>query len=166
MNTSIEKEQFSRAYIGAIASRLGINSAKPDVDDDSVDLTLIGKGYENHFFQNPNIDIQLKCTANGNIHEGVLRFSLKKKNYNDLRIINCCHPRYLFILLVPRNIDEWLTLDSDHMILRNMCYYISLKGYPVSENRNTVSIAIPIENRITCSTMMQIMEKAADGESL
>lgn len=160
------KEQFSRAYVGSIASRLGINTSKPDVDDDSVDLTLIGKGYEGHCFHNPNVDIQLKCSSSLKIRNGLIQFSIKKKNYNDLRKDHCIHPRYLFVLMVPKKINEWITINTDHMAVKNICFYLSIKGMAESKNKGKVQIHIPLENKVSCEILSQIMEKAADGESI
>ena len=67
MDISQRKEQFSIAYVRAVASAAGFSVSTPEVDDDSVDLTLSGRIVEG-VGSRPKIDLQLKCTS-----EDVLR---------------------------------------------------------------------------------------------
>ena len=58
MHSTAQKEQFSRAYVAAIAAQAGCNSAKPEVDDDSVDLTLKMKDLIDCRRSRSEVDIQ------------------------------------------------------------------------------------------------------------
>lgn len=91
MEITQKKEQFNVAYISALAAQVGINTSKPTVDDDSVDMILIGKGFQGRV-RNPQIDLQLKCTSQDLIQGDTLSYPLSKKNYDDLRGIIFCHP--------------------------------------------------------------------------
>jgi hypothetical protein len=67
MDVSQRKEQFSLAYVRAVASVAGFSASIPEVDDDSEDLILSGRivaGVPSR----PKIALQLKCTS-----EDVLR---------------------------------------------------------------------------------------------
>lgn len=84
MELSNQKEQFSAAYVRAIASAAGYAVSRPEVDDDSVDRTLSARG-GNGSLRSPKLDIQLKCTARRYSGHPLLRFPLRRKNYDDLR---------------------------------------------------------------------------------
>ncbi len=59
MDSNQRKELLSRAYVSAIAAQVGFRSAIPDVDDDSVDLILKGRGFTSGI-RNP----QWRCCLN------------------------------------------------------------------------------------------------------
>ena len=85
MNLEMQKEQFSRAYVQAIAATAGFAWSTMSVDDDSIDLTLHqrrGRG----LISSPRIDLQLKCTAAETPIAEHFSFKLKMKNYDDLRV--------------------------------------------------------------------------------
>ena len=63
MDINLRKEQFSTAYIQALAAQIGLKYSIDSVDDDSVDITLKGKGFKGKLLRNPHIEIQLKCTS-------------------------------------------------------------------------------------------------------
>ena len=81
MDVSKRKELFSVAYLTALAAQVGFNHQVPTVDDDSIDISLLGKGYTG-LVRSPQIDIQLKCTSKYEIEDDGLKFDLKLKNYN------------------------------------------------------------------------------------
>ncbi len=56
------KEQFSHAYVKAVAAVAGFAWYKPSVDDDSIDLGLAQRG-GGGTTRSPRLEIQLKCHA-------------------------------------------------------------------------------------------------------
>ncbi|WP_432461110.1 DUF4365 domain-containing protein [Agarivorans sp. QJM3NY_25] len=94
---------FSRAYVKAVAAQLGFRSSIPDVDDDSVDLILQGRGLSSGI-RNPQIEVQLKCTSKNTGNNEHLKFVLPIKNYNDLRGDGVLCPRYQRFLFL-----EWVS---------------------------------------------------------
>lgn len=100
MDDNQKKELFSKAFVKALAAQSGLRSAEPDVDDDSIDVIIRGRGYRTGI-RNPQIDVQLKCTANNDGDDDFFKFRLPLKNYNDLRGDNILCPRFLFVLVVP-----------------------------------------------------------------
>ncbi|MGQ7273978.1 DUF4365 domain-containing protein [Marinobacter sp. V034] len=159
MDNSQKKELFSKAFVKALAAQSGFRSAEPDVDDDSIDVIVRGRGYR-FGIRNPQFDAQLKCTANNDGEEGFLKFSLSLKNYNDLRGDNILCPRYLFVLVVPEDCQEWLVHHSNFSIIKHCCYWFSLRSMPTVENRTSVTIKIPRSQRLTSESMLYLMEMA------
>ncbi len=163
MDENQKKELFSKAFVKALAAQSGFRSAEPDVDDDSIDVIIRGRGYRSGI-RNPQIDVQLKCTANNDGDEDFLAFSLSLKNYNDLRGDNVLCPRYLFVLVVPENCQEWLVHQSTSSMIKHCCYWFSLRGMPAVTNRTSVTVKIPRSQRLTYESILYLMEMANTRE--
>ena len=147
MHITARQEQFSRAAVYAIASTAGCAVSERNVDDDSVDLSLCSKMLS----RRPSVDLQLKCTGQDILAETSLRFSLSKKNYDDLRIEDLLVPRILLVVLVPPAIDQWLDQDEGRLMLRRCIYWHSLRGrVPISNETVTIHIPDPTCSLQTC----------------
>lgn len=164
MNISACKEQFSFAYIQAIAAQIGLNYSKDAVDDDSVDIRLSGKGFTGGKIRNPKIEIQLKCTSQDVVKGDVIKYPLKLKNYNDLRGEDVAAPRYLMVLVVPERIGNWTHFTNNALVLFNNCYWASLRYEPETKNSASVSVEISVEQKVTTESLMSLMKMASKGE--
>ena len=58
MDLNIQKEQFSIAYIHALAAAAGLKLDRYSIDDDSIDILLSRAGH-----RSPHLSLQLKCSA-------------------------------------------------------------------------------------------------------
>lgn len=161
MQTGMAKEVFNVAYVMAMAAQAGLNTSEPRVDDDSVDLTIIGKGYTGRL-RNPSIDLQLKCSAQQLISGDLIKFCLPLKNYNDLRGENVANPKYLVILLVPDEQDSWMRHHDEHTSLHNLCYWASIKDLPDTTNNTSVVVDVPLAQRLTTDSLRQLMLAASN----
>nr|WP_319583466.1 DUF4365 domain-containing protein [uncultured Pseudodesulfovibrio sp.] len=152
-----QKEQFSLAYISAVAAKTGCNITRWAVDDDSVDCSLKYKmpGY-------PQVDMQVKCTQNLTDSDDCFKFVLTSiKNYNDLRDDNLCVSKILVVVGVPDNLDDWLEQDQEGLLLRRCAYWVNLKGEPATTNKTAITIDIPKENMFSPDALMSIMTTIA-----
>ena len=165
MDINQKKEQFSVAYVNAIAAQAGLSNAKPSVDDDSIDLSLKGRGFCGKI-RSPQLDLQLKCTSRDLVKDGFIRFPLPIKNYNDLRGEDILIPRYLAVLLVPELDSEWAELRDEELVLRNTCHWVSIRNLPEKNNLSTVTVEIPLAQRLTKDTLLMLMQFASEGEYL
>lgn len=163
MDPQKRKEQFNVAYVGAMAAQAGINPARTDVDDDSVDIYFVGRNYSGRI-RNPQIQIQFKCTAQNLISGSNIKFSLKRKNYDDLRGRNVLCPRYLAVLLVPADMAEWTEHSAHGMLLRHACYWLSIRDFP-DTTADSVTVNVPLSQRLTATELERMMRLASDGES-
>lgn len=162
MDVSKQKEQFSKAYVTAIAAQVGLNNVHLEVDDDSVDLALRGRNFTGKI-RNPQLDLQLKCTSRDLIKDGELRFPLSIKNYNDLRGDDVICPRYLFILVVPDDVHQWAELRNDELVLKNTCYWASIRSFPETKNETSVTVSVPTSQVLTKDSLLSLMKKASEG---
>jgi hypothetical protein len=165
MDLGQRKEQYSHAYIRAVASVAGFSAAIPEVDDDSVDLFLTGRSVSGIPCR-PRIDLQLKCTSDNVIRDDKVIYPLKRKNYDELRISDLLVPRLLVVVHVPESEEEWLRHSEDEMAMRRCGYWASLRGEPETTNSTTVTVYLPRTNVFDVAGLCGLMERAARRETL
>jgi hypothetical protein len=112
------------------------------------------------------IQVQLKCSSQDLIADDVIKFPLKIKNYNDLRGDEVVVPRYLAVLLVPDDLEQWIASHDDHIALFKSCHWLSLRHFGPTDNEASVTVDVPIAQRLTSATLWQMMDRASAGESL
>ena len=163
MDLAQKKQEFSRAYVKAVAAACGYATEVPSVDDDSVDLVLTAKGGSGTF-RSPKLDLQLKCTAREVVGERNINFPLEIKNYDELRPTNFMVPRILVIVVVPDNVDNWITHSENELVLRHCGYWYSLRGLPATDNVRSVTVNIPRTQVFDVASVTDIMRRIGEGE--
>ena len=163
MDLNKQKEQFSNAFVVAVAAAAGFVTGQWDVDDDSIDWQIAASGGHGTR-RSPRLELQLKCTASPNIADGSIRFPLSAKNYEDLIPENVSVPRILAVVIVPTEVSEWLTLSDGSLILRNCAYWVSLRGREASENEVSVTVDVPLAQRFDVDALRAMMERVQAGE--
>ena len=162
MDLNAQKEQFSVAYVRAVAAVAGYNTGRLDVDDDSVDLTLAERGGRGTI-RSPRLDLQLKCTEQAVLRPDRLAFELGLKNYDDLRPTDLATPRILVVVLVPADVDEWLDHSEQQLALRRCGYWVSLRGRSETPNAASVTIDIPRHQVFTPQAVTNLMATVGNG---
>ncbi len=166
MDPQKQKEEFNYAYMCALAAHAGLNRTSSAVDDDSIDVSFKSKGYIGRLVRSPQIEFQLKCTSQDLVDGDVIKFSLPRKNYDDLRGDDFASPRYLAVLLVPVNTNEWIAHNAEHIALYNNCYWLSLRNAAPTENIVSITVEVPLAQRLTSEILRDMMDRASDGEWL
>ncbi len=160
MNLNEQKEQFSLAYIRAVAAQAGYQITRPELDSDSVDGTLIAD-----FGRRPRIDFQAKATSQQIVQGDNIHFALKIKNYDALRA-DTLTPRILIVVLMPKEESQWLTQTHEQLCLRYCGYWISLEGHQEVSNTTSVTVHIPLVNMFNAERLVDLMTKAEKGQPL
>jgi hypothetical protein len=156
-DTDIE-DALSEAYLWVVATHAGYVIAKPAFDRDGIDVTIEASGE-----QRPKINVQLKATINLKVVGGdTIKFPCPQKNYDKLRIATQT-PRILIVLDLPSNKPDWITLTDKELIVRHAAYWISLRGMPENENTSTVTVDIPLANKVTVESLQKLMEMSRAG---
>lgn len=167
MNANLQKEEFQYACVSALAAHAGLNRGDFRVDEDSVDVSFKGLGYQGPGRRrNPIVEFQLKCTSQDVIKGDVIKFELKLKNYNELRGNDVMVPKYLIVMLVPEDQKAWIGGDEKWLHLPHSCYWLSLRNYPPTDNHASVVVDVPLANRVTTDTLFAMMDAASYGGSL
>ena len=162
MHIDQQKEQFSHAYVKAVASVAGFSWYKPSVDDDSVDLGLAQAG-GGGMVRSPRLEMQLKCSAQATPSEGEFGFSIKLKNYDDLRDTSVLVPRILVVVLVPNDPKEWLNHSETELAMRRCGYWLSLSGLSASVNETSQTVKMIRKQTFTAEAVRDMMERIGKG---
>jgi len=131
------------------------------VDDDSVDLGLAARGGTEPILS-PQLELQLKCTSRNVLEESFVRYPLKLKNYDDLRISTLV-PRILVVVLVPEDLADWLQQQEEELCLRYCGYWISLRGMSQTQNTKTVTVELPRSNQFTVEALQSMIQRISFG---
>jgi len=162
MHITQRKEQFSIAYVRAVAAAAGYAVYKMDVDDDSIDLGLSGIT-EHGTRRGPRLEMQLKCSASVSLTDVLIPFALPVKNYNELRPVDVLVPRILVLVHVPENVSEWVAQSPTELSMRHCGYWYSLRGLPETDNIETVTVRIPQSHVFTPTALTAIMNLVETG---
>ena len=147
-------------YVNALAARAGFATSVPKPDTDSVDLRIQARGP-----RRPALDLQLKATAAlDESQAGFVRFRLKIKNYDDLRV-ETQTPRLLVLFELPTDESRWMTVTAEKLVLRRRAYWLSLQqGLPERATQQTVTVRIPEHNVLDVKALRELMERSRRGE--
>jgi Domain of unknown function (DUF4365) len=162
MTIDEQKQQFSFAYIRAVAAAACIVVTQPSVDDDSVDLIFHQKG-TGTVFRSPILEAQVKCTEAAAIQPGHIAYPLKLKNYNELRPTNLMAPRILIVVLVPDLLPDWLNHSEQELAMRRCGYWHSLRGMPTVPNNTSLTVHLPRINQFTVVQFQAMMARIGHG---
>jgi hypothetical protein len=166
MYKTSKQEEFSIAYIRALAAPLGFNPGKFEIDDDSVDIIFTAKYDNNSVIRSPKLDLQLKCTQTKFSKDNFLHYDLSVKNYDDLHGSNVANPRYLVVVCIPPNENDWVIVKDEELILRYSAYWFSLRYAPDTKNSNSVTVKIPKDQKLNKVSFKMLMDKASKGIGL
>ncbi len=160
MDINLRKEEFSYAYIYAITTAAGYSFQKSSrtLDVSGIDATLTGTVSEDTLYE-PQLDLQVKSTSLDILGTEFIHYPLKIKNYNELRKERTVAPRILVVVLIPENLQEWITQSETELCLRRCAYWVSLRGQPQTSNTETVTVYIPRENLFTVNALRNLMSQ-------
>jgi hypothetical protein len=158
---SARKELFSYAYVTAIAAAAQCEVLAPKMDFDSVDAQIFSMSG-----RRPQINVQLKATAQDCVAGDTVVFDLPVKNYNDLRSVERCVPAMLVVLHLPKEELDWISHTIDLLSLRNSAYYYNLSGLPPIENTTTVRLRIPSAQRLTKESLQTLLDHVSKHKRL
>jgi hypothetical protein len=164
MDLNLQKEQFSNAYVRAVAAAAGFQVYKPEVDIDKIDWIVAAPG-PRKTVRSPMVGIQLKCTSRDILRANDLAFFVNAETYDNLRDPNHMFPRVLLVVVVPAEVAEWLVHAEENLALRDCGYWFSLRGLPESDNETGETIRIPRKQQFTIDALTGMMERVGVGGS-
>lgn len=158
LSSTDKEEQYSLAYVCAVAAGAGYVVAQRYLDRDGVDVTVEAGGEVR-----PKLDLQLKATINlKELADGSLRYALKRRNYDLLRGATQT-PRLLVLLHLPTAMEDWLTISRSDLTLKNCAYWVNLREAPDSDNAATVTIDVPRSNVFDIDALKALMAQSRTG---
>ncbi|MFF7330650.1 DUF4365 domain-containing protein [Streptomyces sp. NPDC008150] len=151
-----QQEQISLAYLSAVATRAGATSAQWNVDKDGVDVTL----KRDHI----QVEFQMKCSfsptllADGETYA----FDLDIRTYDCLRHKNRSAAGFLGLVVVPRDLNDWLVHDDESLLMHCVGYYARIQNLPAATTESTTRIHLPKQQRIDSDGLDRVFGYAFD----
>jgi hypothetical protein len=164
---NIESE-LSYAYLHAVASRAGIicEYTGRHTDEAGVDAVLRVKGKlapDSILTQFP-VEVQLKSTKVQPLEQdGKYSYSIKLKNYDELRSIHTGAPQLLIVMYLPSDPSLWIHHSADGLVARRCAYWVSLRG-AASTTQGSKTVYIPTSNVVAVDSLMQLMTRFSKRE--
>jgi hypothetical protein len=165
---NIESE-LSYAYLHAVASRCGIicESTGRHTDDTGVDavLRVRGKLISDSVLTQFTVDVQLKASKGVPVEQdGRYSYSLRLKNYDELRSTATGSPQLLVVLVLPPKPEEWLTQSEDCLVARRCAYWLSIRDAPESTNETHQTVYTPRQNVLSTELLLDVMTRFSREE--
>ncbi len=108
--------------------------------------------------------MQLKCAGSDfKITGESISYPLKKKNYDDLRLVDLLCPRILVIVFVPEKVEGWVAWDPEHLTLRRCAYWATLYGLADSPNETSVTVYLPTGQQFNVEALNNMMQRISNG---
>ena len=157
MNLNQQKEQFSLAYIHAVAACAGYQFELPSSQRDGID------GYiTSDVGLSPIIQFQAKSSARDLLRDDGVRYPLPITNFRTLRK-ETNNRRILIVVMLPEDPAEWMVRDHEQLCLRGSGYWKSLKDEPETQNSESISVLIPSENPFDVDQLRTMMQQDEVG---
>ena len=171
MTENLRKEALSKSFVRVVAAHAGIEVTQPERDL-GVDLNL----EQLQRYEEPNgatrltttglvVGVQVKATTLSGVRmdDDHLSYDLDVKCFNDIvRREAGPSPLVLALFVLPDDSNEWLALEESAVTLRRCGYLWRGNGTgALSENAYTQRIRVPLESRITVSTLHELFSDLA-----
>jgi hypothetical protein len=152
--------KFGEDYVRVLASAAGLTVYKDDVDFDGIDLGIRLPNPRRSFSR--AIEVQVKTTSTPQWQGPELVFDgLDRRQFNRLAGDGYTVPRFLFVVTVPREPDEYTDVYTSGLLLRNIGYYLSLQDRPpldVPETRSRVRVRVPAANVLSVAALRRLVD--------
>ncbi len=166
MSRELRLEQFSFAYVRALAAMLGFEVQKYDPDIFGIDLNLTAKGSRGAL-SCPSFGMQVKAATGKKIlHKDGIHYRLEIPHYDALREQHIAAPRILVVVLIPRDDHQWIRQDHEELALRKCGYWLSLRGWEASANVSNITVCVPWKNILSVDALDSLMTKVSRQEPL
>ncbi|WP_207454605.1 DUF4365 domain-containing protein [Desertivibrio insolitus] len=154
------KEQYSVAFVHALATRARCKVQGLEVDDEQVDVTIRQKAKHLHYSRTM-VDVQLKCTSRDVVKDDGVHFPLTRKQYDGLRERGIA-AKILVVLVVEDEFDDWFTVTNDELLMRGSAYWVLMDDQPEITTQST-TVLLPAANRFNVDQLLDMLQRIGQG---
>jgi len=160
---SWRKEDFSKAYVSALAAAAGAGCEWVTRDYFKTD-GYFKKEFPGAAIPVAQLDFQLKSTTAECRDETQIRYELERAAHNFLANVATLAPRVLIVVLLPADVGEWVATSEEALALRRCGYWLSLRGAQATQNAYSITVGIPRANALTAPALDSILARIASGQ--
>jgi hypothetical protein len=149
---------FGESFVRVLASAAGLIAGKEDLDMMGVDFTL-GYPGSRGTTRFPKIEVQVKSWSRPAGPADAWHYPMKIAHYNNLAGDGYCVPRYLFLVVVPSDAEQYAYADDDALRLRHCGYWVSLADRPTVriDPKKTITVQVPKRNMLTVPALRALL---------
>lgn len=157
------KEQFSIAYVHAVATAAQCSLSDPKVDDEKVDVTI--RQTANHLlYDAAAVDVQLKATERPIMHNDGLHFSMPTAHFDALRSVRTYNPKILVVMQVPVEPAAWLSFSETGIHMQHKAYWVNLRGLAQVVTADT-TVVVPKDNVFDPEQLLDMLHRIGRDEA-
>lgn len=153
--------KFGEDYVRVLASAAGLLVLKDDLDADGIDLGFRATGRYGRVYS-PTIEAQIKTWSNPSGSSGYLIYrGLNEWQFNRLAGPDFAIPRFLFVVCVPSDNQQYAASVTDGVMLRHLGYFVSLRSEtPIMnpDRRRKRPVRVPTANVLTATKLRRLTE--------
>ena len=157
-------ETLQIGYLHAVAAAAGCTLARPDPDR-GIDWYVSHEHDLHTHDPSPTISVQLKSTSrlSPNPSGETFPFPLKREHLRKLAASPVTPvPRLLVVMIIPRDIADWVSVRPDHMALRHCSYWANLEGHAITA-ATTTTVRVKTHNVFGDVALGWIMRQVGAG---
>ncbi|GAA0804533.1 DUF4365 domain-containing protein [Spirilliplanes yamanashiensis] len=141
---------FGECFVRVLASAAGLIAGQQDIDHTGVDFSIDFPGARGTA-RFPKIEAQVKSWSSPRGNDLHWHYTMDVANYNNLAGPGFSVPRYLFLVVVPADVQLFAEVDESAMRLSHCGYWVSLANEAVIDPsaRRTVTVRVPKRNVLT-----------------
>ena len=159
MDLNQQKEQFSLAYVHAVAACAGYQLELPSSQRDGIDGHI-----SSDIGLSPIIQFQAKSSARDLLRDDGVHFPLPITNFRTLQK-DTKNKRILIVVMLPEDPAEWMLRDNKQLCLRGSGYWVSVRDQDDSANKETVTVLVPSANPFDIDQLRMMMQQDEVGDS-
>jgi hypothetical protein len=158
-NKNILQGDFGETWLHAVASALELDHGRPGATDlDKADVEIARRGLHWGTYS-PTVKAQVKTvTGLRHVEGGDFVYDLDIETYDVLRRTDHATRRVLVVVDV-RDDGKRIRVSDEGITLLGCGYWVSLEGFPPSENKRSIAIDMPKENRLDEEGVMRMLER-------
>jgi hypothetical protein len=153
------KELHNISLLHPVVVAAGCTLEKIDYDFNKVDCALIGCNWD----LTPQLNAQLKATSSNFTvceDEQTIKYPLDAATFNKLAGNNFV-PTVLVLAILPKNENDRVVEREDEIILKGSLYWVYIQATKTN-NTSTVTIDIPLKNKLSIQAIKKIMGRLND----
>lgn len=165
MHPNDQKELYSETLVKAVATVAGFtfSTSVGGPDRDATDGQFATSN-DARIARFPKVDAQLKCSSRDLLRPDGVHFPLDVRSYDRLRVDRIV-PCVLIVAVVPEDPQEWLLQTDEQLVLRGSAFWTNLRGRPPTANIESITVVLPIENRLSPEAFTNIMTRVSEGHA-
>ncbi|MFI5710620.1 DUF4365 domain-containing protein [Kribbella sp. NPDC051620] len=151
---------YGEAYMRVIAASAGLRVSKEEPEPEGIDL-LITRVLPGEHRARARAEFQVKTTSSIATNGGHIRYVMRRADYLSLTGtvgVELDIPRYLALVVVPPEMDQWAVIGEDCLTLHRHAYFADLMGpSQLEDGKQSLTVSVPCTNLLTPATLLALV---------